>query len=300
MKLRSLKAALALAFLPTISVPAETIFVLSTLDQIVSFDSATPGSILTASSITGLQPGETLVGVDIRPANGLLYGLGSSSRIYTINPGTGAALAVGGGQFSPLLNGTTFSMDFNPTVDRIRVTSDLDQNLRLHPGLGTVAGTDTALAYAAGDSRFGVNPSITAVAYSNNVAGASSTFLYGIDSLQNTLVSIGSPSPNDGTIRTIGALGFDAARFNGFDISGVTGIAYVTSPAASSDPAANLYILDLATGGATLVGKIGDGDTDILVRGMTVFIPIPEPGTLALLAIGGGFGGLLAWRRRSA
>lgn len=298
MKIRHLTTALALALLPVVSAQAETIYVLSTLDQIITFDSAAPGNILLARSITGLQSGESLLGIDSRPATGLIYALGSSSRLYSIDPLTGAAVQTGSGQISPLLNGSSFSFDFNPTVDRIRVTSDLDQNLRLNPNSGAVAAVDTTLAYAAGDSRFGQNPSINGVAYDNNVPGAATTTLYGVDSLQNTLVTIGSPSPNDGTLHTVGVLGIDASRFNGFDISGVSGLAYAISPAASSDPAANLYIIDKATGGATLVGKLGNIDEDYLIRGMTVFAPVPEPGVSALFAFGGGIGGFLLWRRQ--
>ena len=296
MKIRTLTITLALALLPVISSKAETIYVLTTLDQIISFDSATPGNILSARGLTGLQANETLLGLDARPANGLLYALGNSSRLYTVDPATGAATQVGSGQFSPLLNGTTYSFDFNPTVDRIRVTTDLDQNLRLNPITGSVAAVDTNLVYAAGDSRFGQNPSVNGVAYNNNVAGAATTTLFGIDSVLNTLVTVGSPSPNDGSLHTVGALGIDASRFNGFDISGITGVAYLVSPAASSDPAANLYTVNLADGTVTLIGKIGAVDTDVLVRGMTS--AVPEPGIGALLAFGGGFGGFVLWRRR--
>jgi len=70
--------------------------------------------------ITGLQTGETLYGMDFRPANGQLYAVGSTSRIYTINPSSGLATIVGSGPFSPALEGTDVGFDFNPTVDRIR------------------------------------------------------------------------------------------------------------------------------------------------------------------------------------
>ena len=39
-------------------------------------------------SITGLQTGESIVGLDIRPANGQLVGLGSTSRLYSFNGAT--------------------------------------------------------------------------------------------------------------------------------------------------------------------------------------------------------------------
>src|SRR5262249_38094670 len=59
-------------------------------NRVATFDSATPGTLLTNVSITGLQGGETLLGIDRRPADGLLYGIGSTSRLYTLNTTTGA------------------------------------------------------------------------------------------------------------------------------------------------------------------------------------------------------------------
>src|SRR6478752_6741002 len=63
-------------------------------NDIARFDSGATG-VVTSVPVTGLQGGETLVGIDVRPANQLLYGVGSSSRLYTINPLTGAAAQVG-------------------------------------------------------------------------------------------------------------------------------------------------------------------------------------------------------------
>src|SRR4051794_34910530 len=104
--------------------------------NLVRFDSSTPNSATTVA-VSGLQAAETLVGIDLRPANALLYGVGSTNRIYTINPLTGAATQVGAaGAFG--LSGTAFGTDFNPTVDRIRQVSNTEQNLRLNPNDATL------------------------------------------------------------------------------------------------------------------------------------------------------------------
>ena len=68
------------------------------------------------------------------------------------------------------------------------------ENLRLNPNDGTLTATDATLAYAAGDPNFGANPNEVALAYSNNVAGALSTTLYGIDSGLDVLVMQGGPA----------------------------------------------------------------------------------------------------------
>ena len=246
-----------LAIATALSVRAETIVALTAANHLLSFDSATPGTITSNVQVTGLQTGETLLGIDFRPATGALYALGSTSRLYELNTTTGAAKLIGPGAFTPALSGTRFGFDFNPTVDRIRVTSDADQNIRLNPDTGAVAATDTNLQFAAGDPHAGANPNVVGSAYSNNFAGATVTVLYDIDSGVDALV-IQNP-PNGGTLNTVGALGIDASNDVGFDISGVTGAAYATiSP--------NLYSINLQSGLATLIGVIGGpGPTELIV-----------------------------------
>ena len=50
--------------------------------QIVSFNRATPTTLVGSVTVTGLAPGETLLGIDYRPADGKLYALGSGGSIY--------------------------------------------------------------------------------------------------------------------------------------------------------------------------------------------------------------------------
>ncbi|MFZ0063658.1 MAG: DUF4394 domain-containing protein, partial [Pyrinomonadaceae bacterium] len=186
---------------PTGVFPSELVYALTTGNSIISFNSAAPGAILSTVAITGLQAGENVLGIDFRPLTRQLYALGSTSRLYTINLTTGVATVVGL-QFSPGLDGTAFGFDFNPTVDRIRITSNTDQNFRLNPVNALIAGIDIPIAYAAGDPNVGFDPSAVGAAYTNNFAGATTTTLYDIDSNQDTLV-IQNP-PNAGTLNTVG------------------------------------------------------------------------------------------------
>ena len=251
----------------------------TTTNVLEKFDSSAPGTILSSVGVTGLQVGETLLGIDQRPATGGLYGLGSTSRLYSINGTTGAATQVGAaGAFT--LSGTGFGFDFIPTVDRIRATSNTGQNLRLNPNDGTLTATDTALAYAAGDPNAAATPRVVGSAYTNNNSGAGSTTLYGIDSNLDVLVTQGSPggtpvSPNTGQLFTVGALGFNTSDFVGFDVSGTPDVAYaaLTAPAAS---ASQFFTINLAGGTATLVGTIGGGVP------LTALSVVPEPGALSL------------------
>jgi hypothetical protein len=163
----------------------EDIWAISTTNTLLRFDSSSPGTIVSSVAVTGLQVGEQILAIDFRPLNGQLYGLGSTSRLYTINRTTGAATQVGSGTFSTPLSGTSFGFDFNPVADRIRVVSDAEQNLRLNPDTGTVAAADSNLNPAG---------SVVAAAYTNSFPGATSTTLYGIDSASDMLVLIGGPS----------------------------------------------------------------------------------------------------------
>ena len=82
------------------AVHAEPIVGLTSDNRLVSFDSLSPGTIITAATITGLQAGESLVGIDLRPRNGTIYGLGRTASgagsIYTLAAGTGTATRIAG------------------------------------------------------------------------------------------------------------------------------------------------------------------------------------------------------------
>jgi hypothetical protein len=256
---------------------AVTIYGVTSTNVLLTFDSATPGTT-TSVAITGLQAGENVLGIDLRPATGQLYALGSTSRLYTINPATGAATQVGTGTFSPALVGTSFGFDFNPVVDRIRVVSDADQNFRLNPDTGAVVATDTNLAYASGDPNFGTNPNVVASAYTSNFAGATTTTLFGIDSNLDIALLQGSQdgtpiSPNTGQLFTLLPLGVNTADAVGFDFGGGMGFVSLTPPTGAPS---SLYTVGAQS--VILVGTIGTGfivvDITVGVQGPT---PTPTP-----------------------
>ncbi len=251
-----------------LALPLPTAYALTTkngAERIVGFNEAAPKAILSDTAVTGLQPGETLLGIDFRPANGLLYGLGSSNRLYTIDPVTGAAIQVGSGQFAVPLTPGAAGVDFNPTVDRIRFVNQAGQNGRLNPDTGAIVDSDTLtggiqldrnLVYATGDRNSGNPPAGVGAAYVNNFAGATSTTLFVIDSNADVLVR--QDPPNNGVLNTIGSLGIDASTILGFDIRSVggneTALAAIDVGGVSS-----LYNINLTTGQAAIVGQIGDG-----------------------------------------
>jgi hypothetical protein len=230
--------------------------------RLLRFDLAMPWLAPAIAPVSGLMPGEHLHSIDFRPATGQLYGLGSTSRLYTIDTTSGIATAVGAGFATPLV-GTAFGFDFNPTVDRIRIVSDADQNLRAHPDTGAIVASDLPLVYATGDSGFGVDPAAMASAYTNNLPGATSTLLYNLDAMRDVLVT--QVPPNNGVLNTVGPLGRDITGIGGFDIA-TDGRAF----AAIQDATGSWLVrIDLATGTATNVIDLG-AVANAPIRGLAV------------------------------
>jgi len=238
---------------------AEFFYTVGPQNRLLSFTSDAPGALGGGTRIYGLEAGERIVGLDVRPDTEELYGVGSSSRVYRINPGSGRALLVGAGAFAFPLESPAVGVDFNPVADRLRVVTDTDQNLRINPNDGVVT-NDERLNYAAGDPAAGLNPHVTASAYTDNTAQSTTTSLLGIDSVQRTLVK--QDPPNSGTLRTIGKLtldGNDVTRLVGpvgFDIASDT-VGYVSFRQGSGLDVATLYRVDLSTGALSQLGFVG-------------------------------------------
>lgn len=226
--------------------------------MLVVFGSQRPDLIIRRVAISGVEAGEQIVGIDFRPVDGKLYGIGSGNRIYTIDTTTAVVTlaAAGSAPFTPALNGAQFGIDFNPVPDRIRVHTDAEQNLRLNQLTGGVAAVDGSLAYATADAGFGTNPNITGTAYTNSVVGAATTMLFAIDTNRDVLVSLANP--NDGIMSTVGSLGVNTNGFVGFDIAGSNGSAFVTltTGAGASGTGSTLYQINLSTGAIFPVGNV--------------------------------------------
>jgi hypothetical protein len=249
---------------------ANTAYALTTENELLSFNVKTPGDLLSKQDITGLPTDETLIGIDIRPATGVIFAISDSSVVYTIGASSAQATAVAG-QLDPMLESDLIGFDFNPTVDRIRVIASNGQNLRLNPDTGKIGTNpdtgnptiDGREAYAIGDPYAGSTPNIVAAAYTNNVPSAEKTQLYVIDSTTNTL-ALQNP-PNDGTLNTVGALGVDAAEWAAFDIA-PTGEGFVILPGTMAMP---------STGAGPMTGS-----ADLMM---------PIAGAFGLLALAGGY-----------
>jgi hypothetical protein len=255
-------------------VQRERIVAVTTSHELIVFNAAQPNRILERRPVTGLAAGERLVGIDFRVARGVLYALSQAGRLYTLDVPTGALRPVGAAPAVLSLDAPAVGFDFNPAADRIRVVANSGQNLRLHPDTGavvdgnpTVEGVqpDPALRYAQSDINANRAPDIAGAAYTYNNEDSKLTTNYAIDRALGALVMQGSregitpmESPNAGQLRTVGPLGLGPLTEVTFDIADVgnTALIAVRTPA---DKRTRLHLVDLATGAAEPLGRVGDG-----------------------------------------
>jgi len=252
-----------------------------TATSLIGFDTATP-DVQTTTAISGVAATDSLVGLDYRPQNGALYGLGFNStanslQLYGISGRTGTATPIGTsftlsdatGTTIAIAAATNFGIDFNPVVDRLRIVSDSGLNFRMNPNNGAPVDTDNSVAGNQPDSKINGGTTATdAVAYTNNAPNATFTTLYALDATTDKLF-IQNP-PNNGTQTlplgvTVGGVPLNFSAVNGFDIA--AGVDATASNAAvvsgkglailSVGGATSLFAIDLVTGVATKAGTTG-------------------------------------------
>lgn len=245
---------------PPQNVPVGDTIALMNTGRLMSFNRATPGTIVGSVAFLGMTGSETIVGIDIRPANGALYGLGSAGNIYVIEPSSGQVaivstlrnVATNTTAFTALA-GTNFGLDFNPVADRLRVISNTGQNLRINVDTG-----DTFV-----DSPIAPTTAVvTASGYTNAFPGTTSTRLFNLNMTTNT-VDLQDP-PNNGTQVTGAALGVMVSGINGFDIDARDNFGYAALTVGTTTQTTSLYRVNLSpavgTNAATIVGAIAGGD----------------------------------------
>ncbi|MEO7550097.1 MAG: DUF4394 domain-containing protein [Croceibacterium sp.] len=277
---------MALAF--SGSADAQSVKTISGGNKIVTVNAASPGTITSTVTVTGLDPLTSLAAIDFRPAAPrVLYGISNVGTVYVIDTRTGVATKVGP-TANPTIGGIAF--DFNPTVDRIRVDTQTRQDFRLNPDTGALAAYDGTLAYAAGDPLAGAIVNVAGAAYTNPVAGATSTTLFVIDTrgalapAQLATQGNATTSPNTGTLFSVGPTGVTTLGNVGFDIGrDGTALATLTNP---TTRVTSLYRINLTTGSATLIGALG-GNT--LYEGLAISLDpfATMGGTANQTAVGG-------------
>ena len=244
-KMFELTALVLAATLPALPANAAMLVALTGDDRLVTVDTETRAA--TGSAVVAGVDGR-LLGIDVRPADGKLYGLFVDGTVATIDPAGGTASPVAVLKTVPAA-GATATVDFNPAADAMRIMGSDGSNLRTKIAGGAVT-EDGRHAFAAGDAGRSGSPRIVAGAYTNAYAGTQATALYNVDGAAGALVR--QDPPNDGTLKTVGKLGVAPDATVGFDIQsdgrgGNRG--WLVS-------GGTLHEVDLETGAASPVGRI--------------------------------------------
>jgi hypothetical protein len=252
------------------------------LNQVYIFDSLNPRDVRVVD-VSGFRPDEGIAKVDFRPATGRLYavtflnipGGNVGSNVYVIDTDTLVATKVAALDAETYLLGA----DFDPVTDRLVVTNERDYEKRVvNVDTGEVT-VEAPLRFADYDVGRMFPPLPTGVAYSNNSAVAASTTMFLID--MNSPGSLVKEEPyRSGVMHSVGPLGFQIYRgcttCAGFDISGMTGLAYAAlmpDVPGGVGPIEHLYLIDLSTGKAEDLGEIGGPH----ITFNELLAPVPSP-----------------------
>lgn len=245
-------------------------WLLTTTGELVGVDVDSPDKDILFSRISGLvaatstTAAEHIIDIDIRNADGSLYGLSDQSRIYFINPVSGNATLV-----SHLRNAdnsadynlsaaATYTIDFNPAADRLRIIGSNGDNLRVDVLTGQTI-VDGAIN--------GSGAVISGAAYTDTFdASGRGTQLFTLDTVNDQLY-LQNP-PNAGTQTTAVSLGVNATAVQGYDIVPETGLGYAILTVAG---APRLYRIDqtAASNAATLIPS-GKLPGDVTYRSLAV------------------------------
>lgn len=218
-------------------------------------------------AVTGLAGDNALVGIDFRPQDGLMYGLGNAGGVYSIKtpPATSDVVVTKVSQLAVPLEGRNFGVDFNPALDRLRVLSDTGQNLR-HNLADHSTVEDAVLSTPPAD---GPTRGVTAAAHTNNdLHPDTGTQLDVINPATDELM-VQSPASR-GLLAALGKLGVDAGASVGFEIHTdlVGGRAGAQTGFATLVPAggsATLYTVSLTSGAVSPVGPFPLSIADLAI-----------------------------------
>jgi cysteine-rich repeat protein len=253
---------------------------------LAAFSTLDPAHVQTPVALTGLVAGDTLVAIDRRPVNGMLYGLGynataGTAQLYLVSSESGVCSALGAptrftaddGSTPVNVSGVQFGMDFNPAADRARIVNNQGQNFRINPNTGAFIDGNGPAGLQPDGAVNGLTSSLDECAYTNNSLNASATTLYTLDHVTGGLY-IQSP-PNNGTQTMLLTLSPASIYVAGFDIA--SGVDVVVSNAAASgsgyvalrltgEAQDSFAKINLATGSVTSPTPIGTNTTGLAIQ----------------------------------
>lgn len=270
-------------------------------NMLSAFPATFPAGFEVPVSITGVVTGDTLVSIDRRPQNGFLYGLGYNAtagtvQLYSISATTAVAVPIGAVGAFVATDGTTsvrigvdatttFGMDFNPSVDRVRVVNSAGQNFRMNPNNGALVDGDLMSPGVNMDGGInGPTMSVQETAYTNSSPSVTVTTQYTVDQITDA-VCIQNP-PNTGTQTLCQTLSIPVETVQGFDIPPSVTVATSAAVATGSGTAIvrasgrtqdEIVNINLATGAVTSAGPIA-------ATGV-VGIALQQPAAMPMIAL---------------
>lgn len=244
-------------------------------NNLVTFDSNTPGSYVSSNPITGTQNGNFITDIAYNSDNGKHYGLDTSANLYELALGGSASLVASSLPLASFDAGfaydpSTGKLAFAAFSGAVLSTLNVD-------GSGLSSGSFT---YGIGDTNEAMNPAIFGLAVDPDFYEA-----FTLDADLNTLGRFFDPGLSE--LFTIGSLGLDVTALGDLTIDS-NGNAFA---ALSTDGiTTSLYSINTGTGAASLVGGFSDDGV--------VALAVPEPSTSLLAAITGSL--MVLRRRRTA
>ncbi len=267
------------AYTQAVTVPQSDSNALVSNNMLAAFPATFPSGFEPPTAIAGVIAGDTLVSIDRRPQNGFLYGLGYNAtagtvQLYNISSTTAVATPIGVVGNFVAADGTavrigadattTFGMDFNPTVDRVRVVNSAGQNFRMNPNNGALVDGDAVAAGVNMDGGInGPTVSVQETAYTNSAPSVTVTTQYTVDQTIDALC-IQNP-PNAGTQTMCMPLSVPVETVQGFDIPPTVAVTTSNTVATGSGTAVvrasgrtqdELVSINLSTGTVTTAGPI--------------------------------------------
>lgn len=245
---------------PPVNPVVVTVFGIRGDAELIRFSPDSPATVTRVGAITGLGAGETIVGLDFRPADGNLFAATSIGRVLIVDPATGIASSI-----QPVTgDGTAFTaarygVDFNPVANALRIIGEDGLNLRV-PTAALVSPAPAVPVNTFVDGRMGYLRGVTAAAYTNPESG-DSTSLFVIDADTDSLYT---QDPNVGFLTRVGSLGVDAISANGYDIYqfGLLNEHYALLTTAAGS---GIYTINPLNGAATLLSAMPAADYRSLI-----------------------------------
>ena len=314
------------AYTQDVTAPPSNSNALLSNNMLAAFPATFPAGFEAPVAISGVNAGDVMVSIDRRPQNGFLYGLGYNAangtvQLYSLSATTAVATPIGtAGRFvgadgaTPMRIGvdatTTFGIDFNPVVDRVRVVNSAGQNFRMDPNSGALVDGDSMIGGINMDGGInGPTVSVQETAYTNSTQSPTVTTQYTLD-LTIDALCIQNP-PNTGTQTACQTLSLPIETVQGFDIPPAVAVTTANAPAVGAGVAVvrasgrnqdELVAVDLSNGAVTSAGPLSTSGIIGIALQQSVSTPLialsadgtqlsrfvsSAPGTVATTAIGG-------------